>query len=186
MILLLPLIVTIVAVRTIAGVFARRGSLFMQEWASWEAAAAAGLSVVYLSTSVTHFVEPQRSGLVAIVPSFIPLPALMVTLTGVIELLLVAGLIVAKTRVWAALASIGLLVAMFPANIVAAAGVNDPAAPSTPLGPRLALQIVLIGCSALILVARRQDLLSAVRPRLRTSPSEDGHFNETQQRHAYG
>lgn len=182
MILLVPLIVITVAVRALAEVFAKRGSLFMQKWAAWDAALAAGLSAVYLSTSVTHFVEPQRSGLIAIVPPFLPAPALAVTVTGIAEVLLIAGLLVPKTRAWAAFASIGLLIAMFPANIIAAGGVDDPAAPSTPLGPRLALQIVLIGCSALILVVRRRDLLPAESSRLRTPPSQDGGVDTTQQR----
>lgn len=183
MILLIPLIVITVAVRAIAGALAKRGSPLMQKWACWEASIAAGLSAVYLSTSVTHFVEPQRSGLIAIVPSFIPSPALMVTLTGIAELLLIAGLLIPQTRAWAAFTSIGLLIAMFPANIVAADGVDDPAAPSTPLGPRVALQIILIGCSALILIARRRDALTARRRRRRTLSSQDGSFDEARRSH---
>lgn len=154
MILLLPLIVTILVVRIAAHLVAGRGSHFIRPWNSWEAAAAAGMSVVYVFTSVTHFVEPQRSGLIAIVPPFVPAPELMVTLTGVAELLLAAGLLIPKTRRWAALASVGLLLALFPANIVAAAGVSHPAAPATPLIPRTILQIIFLGCSAFVYVAR--------------------------------
>ena len=46
------------------------------------------------------------------------------------------------------MASIAMLIALFPANVVAAGGVDHPAAPSTPLLPRAALQVVLLLASA--------------------------------------
>ncbi|MGO1539189.1 MAG: DoxX family protein [Leucobacter sp.] len=160
MILIVPLIATVLVVRIAAGILVKRGVKPLRDWVSWEAATAAGMAVVYIFTSVTHFVEPQRSGLVAIIPPFIPAPELVVTLTGFAELVLAAGLLIPKTRRWAALASIALLIAMFPANIIAASGVDNPAAPSTALGPRIVLQLIFIGCSALVFfnrVSRRPD-----------------------------
>lgn len=119
--------------------------------------------MVYLNTAATHFIEPQRSGLIAIVPGFLPRPELLVTLTGIIELVLAVALLIPRTRRPAAWASVLLLLALFPANVVAAAGVDHPAAPSTPLLPRALLQLVLIGFSA-----------AAALPRRRVSPPAAG------------
>lgn len=148
MILLLPLIATTLAVRIGAGWLARRGVRASDAWASWGAAAAAGMAVVYVCTGITHFVGPQRSGLEAIVPAFVPQPALVVAVSGLVEFVLAAGLLIPRTRRWAALASVIFLIILFPANVVAAGGVDHPAAPTTPLVPRALLQLVFLGFSA--------------------------------------
>lgn len=106
------------------------------------------MAAVYLSTSSAHFLEPQRSGLEAIVPAWSPVPPdLAVTLSGLIELLLGVGLLVPQLRLVSGYCSALFLILVLPANIVAASGVAHPAAPDTPLIPRLLLQIVFIGCS---------------------------------------
>lgn len=163
MILLLPLLLTTACVRLLARVLVPRGVDRAAHWDSWPAAAAAGMAMVYLNTAATHFIEPQRSGLIAIVPGFLPRPELLVTLTGIIELVLAVALLIPRTRRPAAWASVLLLLALFPANVVAAAGVDHPAAPSTPLLPRALLQLVLIGFSA-----------AAALPRRRVSPPAAG------------
>lgn len=144
MALLIPLVLVTGLVRLTTWGLLSRGVTRARPWASWPGAAGAGLAAVLLFASVTHFVEPQRSGLVAIVPEFVPFPDLVVTATGIAEVTLAAGLVVPRTRRWAAWGAVLLLVAMFPANIVAAAGVDNPAAPSTPLLPRAMLQVVFI------------------------------------------
>lgn len=148
MILLLPLLSTTGLVRFGAHLLVKRGTLRARSWNSWAAGLAAGMSAVYVSTGITHFIEPQRSGLEAIVPAAIPWPGAAVTASGAAEFAIAAGLIVPATRRWAAVASIALLIALFPANVVAAGGVDHPSAPSTPLGLRAALQAVLIAASA--------------------------------------
>jgi|SRR5690625_2089397 len=145
--LLIPLLMATLAVRFCAPWFVRRGKRAAARWTSWEAAAGVGMAVVYVCTAITHFVEPQRSGLIAIVPSLIPAPALVVTLSGVVELGLAAGLVVPRIRRWTALASIIFLLAVFPANVVAAAGVDHPAAPTTPLVLRALAQLIFIAFS---------------------------------------
>lgn len=147
MTLLIPLLLTTLFVRLSAGRLVSRGRSAAQHWASWPAAMATGMAVVFVCTAVTHFIEPQRSGLVAIVPDFIPFPELAVTLTGIAEIGLAIGLVTPRLRCWAGVASALLLVALFPANVVAAAGVDHPAAPSTPLALRTVLQLVFIGFS---------------------------------------
>lgn len=148
MILLLPLLLTTALVRFGANRLVRRGIGAAHPWDSWAAAFAAGMAAVYLSTGVTHFVEPQRSGLEAIVPPAIPWPGAAVAASGIAEFAIAIGLVLPRTRRWAAMASIAMLIALFPANVVAAGGVDHPAAPSTPLLPRAALQVVLLLASA--------------------------------------
>lgn len=147
MVLLIPLLLTTLAVRAGAGWLASRGRRVARHWATWPAAMASGMGVVFVCTAVTHFIEPQRSGLIAIVPGFVPFPAAAVTLTGIAEIVLAIALLTPRTRRWAGIVSVLLLLALFPANVVAAAGVDHPAAPSTPLPLRTALQLVFIGFS---------------------------------------
>src|SRR5699024_3341005 len=141
-------------VRWGAASLVHRGRKWATPWASWNSAAAAGMATVFVCTGVTHFVEPQRSGLEAIIPDFVPQPALAVTLSGVAELVLAVALVVPRTRRVAALAAVLFLLAVFPANVIAAAGVSHPAAPTTPLVPRALLQLVFIGFAAAPLLRR--------------------------------
>jgi len=111
---------------------------------SWSAATRVGLAVMFLFTAVAHF-NSMRADLVAMVPPFIPNPGLMVTLTGICEILGAVGLLIPRTRRIASIALIVFLVAVLPANIYAAqAGLTLRGAPVTPLVPRVALQILFI------------------------------------------
>src|SRR5690625_8007049 len=83
MILLLPLFLTTALVRFGANRLVRRGVGGARAWDSWAAAFAAGMAAVYLSTGLTHFVEPQRAGLEAIAPSAIPWPGAAGTASGI-------------------------------------------------------------------------------------------------------
>ena len=158
MILLLPLLLTTILVRWTTWWLAGRGSRTAAELDNWPTATASGMAAVFVSTGVTHFVEPQRSGLIAIVPGFVPNPALIITLTGIIEFVLVVGLIYPRTRRWAALGAVLLLVALFPANVVAAAGVDHSAAPSTPLIPRAILQLVFLVFAVIAMLPKRRPI----------------------------
>lgn len=161
MILLIPLLATTFVVRLGAAWLVSRGKTWGRPWASWSAAAAAGMAVVFICTGITHFVEPKRSGLEAIMPTFVPDPALMVALSGLVEFVLAAGLLVPRTRRWAGLASAIFLVAVFPANIIAANEVNHLAAPTTPLLPRALLQLAFIGFSAAPIFGKAPKLVKA-------------------------
>lgn len=154
MVLLIPLLTVTLAVRLAAGALVNRGRTWAAPWSSWSAAAAAGLSAVFVSTGVAHFTEPKRSGLEAIVPAFIPNPELVITLSGLAEFCLATGLLIPRTRRWAALAATIFLIAVFPANVVAAGGtVDHPAAPTTHLLPRTLLQLCFLIAAAAPLVA---------------------------------
>ena len=70
---------------------------------SWPAAVAIGLAAMFVMTGVAHFVNPLRRDMVAIVPPRLPSPGLLVTVTGVLELIGAAGLLYPPTRIAAAL-----------------------------------------------------------------------------------
>ena len=154
MILLLPLFISSVATRYGAALLARRGVRRASSWASWPEAAAAGMAVVFLLTGITHFTEPQRSGLEAIVPAVIPRPGIAITVSGLAEFALAAGLVNPRLRRWAAIAAVLMLLVLLPANVVAAGGVDHPAAPATPLIPRILLQVVFMAFAAAPLLPR--------------------------------
>jgi uncharacterized membrane protein len=75
------------------------------------------------------------------VPPSVPNPALMVTLTGVCEVLGAAGLLLPRTRRVAAIALILFLLSVLPANIHAArTGATLGGTAVAPLVPRVVLQ----------------------------------------------
>ena len=135
-----PLIVLVV-VTLVARMIGRLGVAALRDWA---AATRVGLAVMFFFTAAAHF-NSMRPDMIAMVPPFVPNPELMVTFTGVAEILGGIGLVVPRTRRIAALALILFLLAVLPANIYAAqAGVTLRGEPPTPLVPRIALQILFI------------------------------------------
>lgn len=108
---------------------------------SWPSAAAVGLAAAFAIASSAHFLRPRRDGLIAIVPPWIPHRALVVTATGVLEIAGAAALLIEPLRTLAAICLALLLLAIFPANVRAATGTRHSAAPTTPLGPRLIMQL---------------------------------------------
>ncbi|WP_040839946.1 DoxX family protein [Nocardia brevicatena] len=119
---------------------------------SWPHSLTVGLAAMFLLTSTAHFIEPRRSGLVAIVPFQQPSPSLAVTVTGVLEVAGAIGLLVPDTRRIAAACLAALLVAMFPANVYAARGRRHPNAPSTPLPLRTAMQLLWLAAAVVVAV----------------------------------
>lgn len=119
---------------------------------SWVDALAIGLAVMFVFTAISHFHPRVRPDLIRMVPASLPAPALLVSATGVLELLGGIGLMVPRTRPAAGYALIALLVAMFPANIRAARErLPVGGRRATPLLWRVPLQLLWI--AALWLVA---------------------------------
>src|SRR5262245_44189018 len=87
---------------------------------SWSGALRIALAAMFVFTAVSHFHPRTRPDLVRMVPASLPVPALLVTATGVLEVLGAIGLLVPQALPAAAYGLIALLVAMFPANVHAA------------------------------------------------------------------
>ncbi len=117
---------------------------------SWPAAVAVGLAAMFVMTGVAHFVNPLRRDMVAIVPPRLPSPGLLVTVTGVLELIGAAGLLYPPTRIAAALCLFSLMLVMFPANVYAARMPNPPKSMNTKLGLRTVEQIVFVGAALVV------------------------------------
>ena len=104
---------------------------------------------LYVVAGVAHFVAPELY--VQIIPPLFPAPLALVYLSGVAEIAVGVGLLVPRTRQYAAWATIALLLAIFPANIyMATSGVVVDGAPGggnpseLARWGRLPLQAVLI------------------------------------------
>ncbi len=100
------------------------------------------MAAVYTLAGLNHFRSPRFY--VYMMPPFIPLPKLMVDLSGLAEIVLGIGLFFPVTRVWAAWGVIALLIAVFPANVFMAVSDKFAHFPAWLLWGRLPLQGVLI------------------------------------------
>jgi uncharacterized membrane protein len=76
------------------------------------------LAAFFVVAGIMHFVVPEAH--VRIVPPALPVPRLLVVLSGIAEILGGAGLLLSSTRRAAAWGLVVLLVAVFPANIYTA------------------------------------------------------------------
>ena len=112
---------------------------------SWILCLRGGLAVMFLLTASAHWGK-RRPDLVRMVPPAFPRPDLLVTITGVLEILGAAGLLWPRTAPAAAACLAVLLLALFPANIHAARQqltLDGKAATALPL--RTLLQVIFIG-----------------------------------------
>ena len=131
----------------LAAILAARsiGALGVDALDNWHAATRAGLAVMFVFTGIAHFTK-TRKDLVKIVPPRFPAPEVLVTLTGIAEILGAIGLLIPGLARFAAWSLAALLVAMFPANIYAArSGHTIGGRPHTPLVMRLPMQLIWIG-----------------------------------------
>ena len=69
----------------------------------------------YVIAGVLHFVVPELYA--QIIPPFLPAPLALVYLSGVAEIAVGVGVLIPRTRRYAAWATIALLIAIFPANV---------------------------------------------------------------------
>ncbi|QZA08137.1 DoxX family protein [Mycolicibacter heraklionensis] len=139
----------------LVGSFAARlvGWLGVDYVDSWARAIGVGLAAMFFVTGAAHFVPPLRSQLIAIVPPALPAPGLLVSITGVLELLGAVGLLLPATRVAAAVCLLLLMLAMFPANIYAARMPDPPKSMTTRLPVRTAEEILYLAAAAAVAVA---------------------------------
>lgn len=148
-----PLIVLLV----VTALARAAGALGVGYVASWPAATAVGLAVMFIVTGVSHFFPTRRTGLIAIVPPTLKQPAVLVALTGMLELLGAVALLVpleaGQWRVAAAFSLAVLLFVMFPANIYASQARRSAHSPNTPLPQRTAMQCVFIAAALFVALA---------------------------------
>jgi uncharacterized membrane protein len=119
---------------------------------SWPAAIAVGLAVMFVMTGVAHFVPGMRRDMVAIVPPRLPKPALLVTITGVLELLGAVGLLYTPTRAAAAVCLLVLMLVMFPANVYASRMPNPPKSMTSRLSVRSGEEVVYLAAAVVVAV----------------------------------
>ena len=102
------------------------------------------LALAFVAAGILHLVRPRPY--VRIVPDYLPAPELLVSVSGIAEVLGGVGLLVPATRRAAGIGLVALLVAVFPANVEMAlhparAGLGLP---EWALWARLPLQPALI------------------------------------------
>jgi uncharacterized membrane protein len=134
-------VIVLIAATLLARVVGRLGLNTLQHWPT---ATRMGLAVMFCFTASAHF-NSMRADLLRMVPPAIPNPDLIITFTGLCEVLGAVGLVIPRTQRLAATALIMFLIAVLPANIHAArSALTLNGAPVTPLWPRVALQMVFI------------------------------------------
>jgi uncharacterized membrane protein len=117
---------------------------------SWPQAVAVGLAAMFVMTGVAHFVPAMRRDMIAIVPPRLPAAGMLVTITGVLELIGAAGLLYPPTRVAAAVCLFALMLVMFPANVYAARMPNPPKSMTSRLDVRTVEEIVYLGAAVVV------------------------------------
>ena len=102
------------------------------------------LVVMFIFTATAHF-NKMKHDLARMIPAYVPRPLLIVYITGVLELLGAAGLMLPQFRRLAGFCLIVLLVGMFSANVNAAQRhVTLRGKQATPLWLRAPMQILFI------------------------------------------
>ncbi|WP_159944366.1 MULTISPECIES: DoxX family protein [unclassified Nocardiopsis] len=135
----------LIALAGVTALLLALGAAGVRPLRSWPLALRGGLAAMFTLTGVSHFVG-MREELISMVPPALPAPALLVTVTGVLELAGAAGLLWARTAPWAAAGLSLLLVAMFPANVYAiTAGVETGL--TDDLAVRTAMQAVFLAAA---------------------------------------
>lgn len=121
------------------------------------------VAAMFLVSGASHFIG-MREELIAMVPDLFPLPDLIVTVTGVLELAAAVAMASSRLAPWAATGLTLLLIAMFPANVdLALSGADLPW--NQTLIPRTIMQVVFVAATATLAVrgfsARRGSLRNA-------------------------
>lgn len=125
-------------------------------------------AAMFLLTASAHW-GSMRPDLVRMVPEIFPNPELLVTLTGIAEILGAAGLLIPRVAPYAASALALLMVAMFPANVRAAQeGLTIDGTPVWGVVPRGLLQLFFI---AWMLTAGFAPIVRTRRHRSPTCPT---------------
>src|SRR5262249_53491432 len=99
----------------------------------WWASLRIALATMFLLTASAHWGR-RRADLIRMVPAAFPRPDLLVTFTGICEILGAIGLLIPRLAPVAAIGLALLLLAIFPANVRAAReGIAIAGRPATPM-----------------------------------------------------
>jgi uncharacterized membrane protein len=113
-------------------------------FADWQHALRAALGVMFLLTASAHWGK-RRPDLVRMVPRGAGNAGIWVTITGVFEVMIAAGLQVASAALPVAIAAVVMLVCLFPANLKAAReGLTIGGRPVPAWKPRLLIQVTFV------------------------------------------
>jgi uncharacterized membrane protein len=119
----------------------------------WWTSLRLALAGMFLLTASAHWGK-RRPDLTRMVPTSFPRPDLLVTATGVLEVLGAIGLMLPKFASYAGLGLTFMLVAVFPANIRAARnGLTIAGRPVPKLLARTLLQIVFLAATIAVFAA---------------------------------
>jgi uncharacterized membrane protein len=124
--------------------FRALGAAGLHALASWQDSAHYALAVMFVFTATAHF-NKMKHDLARMIPPYFPRPLLIVYITGVLELLGAAGLVLPQFRGLGGICLIALLIGMFIANVNAAKrGVTLRGKAPTPLWLRTPMQVLFI------------------------------------------
>ena len=125
-------------------IFRGLGGIGISTLATWRDSARYALAVMFVFTATAHF-NQMKYDLAKMIPSIFPRPLTIVSITGVLEILGAAGLLLPRLRSLAGVCLIALLAGMFTANVNAARkGVSLRGKPVTALRLRTPMQVLLM------------------------------------------
>lgn len=118
----------------------------------WWTAVRIALAGMFLLTASAHWGK-RRPDLIRMVPDAFPRPDLLITFTGICEILGAVGLLIPRVAPFAATGLTLLLFAIFPANMRAAREHLTIAGQPTPsLLPRTLIQVVFITATIAVII----------------------------------
>ena len=118
----------------------------------WWTSLRLALAGMFFLTASAHWGK-RRHDLIRMIPPFLPRPELLVTVTGILEILGAIGLMLPRTAPYAALGLSAMLLAVFPANIHAARQkLSIGGRPVQGVRPRTLIQIVFLAATVAVLV----------------------------------
>lgn len=94
------------------------GNYFFKKDSQVEKSARIAMSIMFLFTSIGHFVFAE--GMTLMIPSFVPYPKFVVFITGIMEIILAIALIIPSFTKMTGWLLILFLLCMLPANVYAA------------------------------------------------------------------
>jgi uncharacterized membrane protein len=137
MVVLLILVVSFAALRV-------TGFLGVADLDNWNLPLRLALCLMFMVAASAHWGR-GRADLIRMVPTALPAPSLLVTITGLLEIAGAIGLLLPQTARAAAICLAVLLVALFPANVRAARqGLTILGRPAMSVAVRGAVQAVFI------------------------------------------